>query len=288
MQWALALLLTTWAELAVDAGASSDARTTGIASSAQAFDARWSRVASPTRGPARAIGLPGAGCVQGAAALPEHGQGWDLVHPERHRQFGHSDLIAYVRRLAKALRREKLPRLFVGDLGQPRGGPTPTGHRSHQSGLDVDLWYAPPSGAFVPGKSSAPEVASLATKKILPAWTRKVARLVEIAASDPAVDRVFVHPAVKRALCADKSMRGDWLSRVRPWYGHQDHFHVRLLCPADSPDCTAAQPLPSGDGCGNALDWWFSDEPAKTAAKRGAPGENAPAMPAQCEQILSR
>jgi len=27
------------------------------------------------------------------------------------------------------------------DLGQPRGGPTLSGHRSHQSGLDVDIWF---------------------------------------------------------------------------------------------------------------------------------------------------
>lgn len=254
----------------------------------RAFDPRWSHVAKPQPGPARAIGLPGAGCVQGAIELPLRDTGWQVVHPERHRQFGHPALVAYLRSLAANARRQKLGPLFVGDMGQPRGGPTPTGHRSHQNGLDVDLWYAPPAQPWIPGKTpapSAPSVADLRTHKMLPPWGPKVARLIQSAATDPAVDRVFVNPAVKRALCQNKAWRGPWLQRVRPWWGHQDHLHVRLRCPADNPECSEGQPLPPGEGCEN-LDWWFSEDARSTAAKRGPPGENAPTMPEQCETVL--
>ena len=34
-----------------------------------------------------------------------------------------------------------LPVFYVGDMAQPRGGPLPFGHASHQTGLDVDIWF---------------------------------------------------------------------------------------------------------------------------------------------------
>ncbi|MBN2577222.1 MAG: penicillin-insensitive murein endopeptidase [Deltaproteobacteria bacterium] len=269
-----------------DAGPARDA-----AATIQAFDPRWSRVTAPTPGPALVIGQPGAGCVRGARALPLRGRGFVVVHPERNRHFGHPMLIAFVRDLAAQVRRQKLLPLFVGDLGQPRGGPTATGHRSHQSGIDVDIWYAPPARPWTPGLDPtppAPVVVDLRTKKLLPAWNKKVARLVELVATNPAVDRIFVHPAIKRALCKNEARRGPWLRIVRPWWGHHDHLHARLRCPDDSPDCAQPQPLPEGEGCDASLDWWLSEEAAKAWAKRKPPGEGAPAMPEQCEELLGR
>jgi len=288
MWWLFALLVPSMAAVSSDAGASDAGPDGGAGAVTRTFDPRWSRATAPTQGPAYAIGQPGAGCVQGAVALPLHGTGWLVVHPERHREFGHPSLIAYLRRLAALAHKDKLGLLAVGDLGQVRGGPTPSGHRSHQNGLDVDLWYEAPAKSFSPGKTpapAAPSVVDLRTSKMLPAWNGRVARLIEVAASSPGVDRVFVHPAVKRALCEDKGHRGPWLGRVRPWWGHQDHFHVRLQCPETSPDCTVAQPLPDGEGC-DTLKWWFSEDARKTVAKRGPPGENAPAMPEKCEAVL--
>jgi len=224
--------------------------------------------------------------VQGAVALPLRGPGWMVVHPERHREFGHPDLLTYVRELASRARREKLGLLCVGDLGQPRGGPLPTGHRSHQNGLDVDLWYGPPAKPLVSGLTATPPtMVDLRTGKLLPGWNDRVARLIE-AAADAAVDRIFVHPAIKRALCQDKGRAGPWLQRVRPWWGHHDHLHVRLRCPTNDSECKEPQPLPAGQGCDASLDWWFSEDARATAAKRGPPGEGAPAMPEQCESLL--
>jgi penicillin-insensitive murein endopeptidase len=255
----------------------------------QGFDPRWSQISSPSPGPARAIGLPGAGCLQGARPLSRRNPNYVLVHPERNRAYGHPDLIAYLRELAAGARKHKLGPLYIGDLGQPCGGPTPTGHRSHQNGLDVDVWYGPPSKPIAPGKPvTPPSVVDLRTHKMTPAWKSRAAGLLEMAASQPAVDRIFVNPSVKRALCLDKKKRGPWLGRLRPWWGHQDHFHVRLRCPANSPDCTAQPPLGAGDGCDASLNWWFSADAQKTAVKRGPPGEGAPALPEQCEELLSQ
>jgi len=283
------LLLAAVAAAPPDAGVP-DADASAVAGpGSPGFDLRWSRVDKPAPGPPAVWGQPGAGCIRGARALPLRGPSFVVAHPERHRNFGHPTLIAFVRKLAAQVREENLPPLFVGDLGQPRGGPTPTGHRSHQSGLDVDLWYLPPPRRFTPGEGStpsAPSVAELRTKRMLPAWSRRVARLLEIVGGLPEVDRVFVHPSVKRALCRDEARRGPWLRLLRPWWGHQDHFHVRLRCPADSPDCVPGSPLPAGEGCGAALDWWFSENAAQTAAQRPPLGQGAPPMPAACEELL--
>ena len=51
-----------------------------------------------------------------------------------------------------------------------------------------------------------------------------------------------------------------WLEKVRPWYGHADHIHVRLKCPADLPNCRKQEPVPAGDGCAEKeLAFWFKD-----------------------------
>jgi penicillin-insensitive murein endopeptidase len=214
-----------------------------------------------------------------------------ILHPERHRQFGHPDLIQFLRELAASAAREKLAPIYIGDLGQARGGPTPTGHRSHQNGLDVDLFYGPSAklGASSGKAKRTVDLASvvdLRTHKMLPAWNRGAARLLELAATQPSVDRVFVNPAVKRALCRGDA-RGSWLAKLRPWWGHADHFHVRLRCPATSPECTQQAPPAGGDGCDASLAHWFAAE-GHGATEERRPPEALPAMPETCAALLER
>jgi len=204
-----------------------------------------------------------------------------ITRPERNRVFGHPVLIAYLKSMAKALGKAGLGPLHVGDLGQPIGGPTPTGHRSHQNGLDVDLWFAPVKDP----KGSAPVLVNLKTAKLLPGWNKKVIDRLRLFAAASDVDRIFVHPAIKRALCQEAP--GPWLRVLRPWWGHHDHLHVRLRCPTDSPACQDGSPLPEGDGCDKHLDWWFSEDSKTTKAKKGPPGQDAPAMPDACLELVA-
>ncbi len=251
---------------------------------------RWSAQTLPKPGPPRVIGSASAGCVQGATALPLAGDGFELLHPSRHRYYGHPALVDYIRRLAAAVEQKGLPALLVGDLSQPRGGPTPTDHASHQSGLDVDIAYTRPAdalwrplgpqereGDFVP-------VVDLATRTLTADWHPRIAELLELAASDPAVDRIFVNALIKRELCTRGSPGTPWLARLRPWWGHHDHFHVRLRCPEGSPDCRAQEPPPPGDGCGSELNWWFSHEASLPAGRHGHAGTHA--LPAACAGLL--
>jgi penicillin-insensitive murein endopeptidase len=71
---------------------------------------------------------------------------------------------------------------------------------------------------------------------------------------------MFVNPAIKRELCREAGTDRDWLAKVRPWWGHDDHFHMRLTCPAGQDQCEDQAPVPAGDGCGKELDWWFTAE----------------------------
>jgi penicillin-insensitive murein endopeptidase len=117
-------------------------------------------------------------------------------------------------------------------------------------------------------------------------WTAAHARLIRIAAESPGVDRVLVNHAIKRRLCADH--RGEsWLRRVRPWRGHDSHMHVRLRCPAGSPDCRDIAPPPPGDGCDASLDWWLTPEARRplTRPPTGRPGP-PPRLPQACAGVL--
>ncbi|MGH7803544.1 MAG: penicillin-insensitive murein endopeptidase, partial [Candidatus Binatia bacterium] len=251
---------------------------------------RWASVKDPKAATPRVIGGYASGCVQGAEELPDVGPGFELLHRSRHRQFGHPDLVDFVRRLAGAATARKLPALLVGDLGQARGGPTPTDHGSHQSGLDVDVSFTRPRDALdrplapdVRDKLSFPVVFDLRTAAFTGDWNLPSARtLLELAATDAAVDRIFVNASIKRALC--ESGRAPWMQTVRPWWNHHDHFHVRLKCPAGNQSCKGQPALPAGDGCGKELAWWFS--PAMSAPRKPSKKPARPKLPAECRALL--
>src|SRR5688572_10140047 len=201
----------------------------------------WSKVKSPARGAALAIGSYSGGCVQGAKELPSPAEGgrYLVMKPERRRTFGHPQLIDFVVQLGAGLEQKKLGPLAVGDLGQARGGPAPSGHASHQSGLDVDLWFE----AGTPGAQQH-SVVDLEANKTSPYWSQRVPVMLELAARDPRVARIFVNALIKRELCQSSQGDRSWLNKIRPWWGHNEHFHVRLACPVDSPECQAQPPLP--------------------------------------------
>ncbi|MEY3881992.1 MAG: hypothetical protein RIQ94_2788, partial [Pseudomonadota bacterium] len=103
---------------------------------------QWSRVSLPTYSvSAQSIGTYNAGCISGAVSVPINGTGYQVMRLSRNRVYGHPDLKHYIESLGQTAARQHLGSLLIGDLGQPRGGPTLSGHRSHQSGLDVDIWF---------------------------------------------------------------------------------------------------------------------------------------------------
>jgi penicillin-insensitive murein DD-endopeptidase len=256
---------------------------------------RWSAIQTPKRGPAKSIGAYNAGCIQGAVALPPAGPGFEVMHLGRHRYFGHPVLVGFVRRLATRAADVRLPVLLVGDLGQARGGPTPTDHGSHQTGLDVDIAYTRPIDLLqqpIPPQDreglKPPPVVDLASGKLTAAWRPQVGDLLELAASDPAVDRIFVNAAVKQELCTHLKPGAPWLHKLRPWWKHHDHFHVRLHCPPGSSMCRPQPAVPPGTGCDETLDWWLQRRvrPLPAVPRPGGTRLARAPLPKQCQQVL--
>ena len=103
---------------------------------------------------------------------------------------------------------------------------------------------------------------------------------------------MLVNAAIKKELCRVEDKKHDgWMAKVRPWYGHDDHIHVRLKCPADSPNCRAQPPVPVGDGCSaKELDFWFKD--SILHPKPGPPPKVPPKpitladLPPACKNVL--
>jgi penicillin-insensitive murein DD-endopeptidase len=226
----------------------------------------FGRETSPAPGRPQAIGAYERGCLEGAVALPADGPNWQVMRPSRNRAWGHPLLIAFLERLAQQLLAEAgWPGLLVGDIAQPRGGPMLTGHGSHQVGLDADLWLTPmPSRRLSPAERDEMSATDVVTADLMDvdpsAWTPQHRRLLQAAAREPALARIFVNPAIKRALCREAGPDRAWLAKIRPWWGHNYHFHIRLSCPGGDPECRDQAPTPPGDGCGRELDWWFTEE----------------------------
>jgi penicillin-insensitive murein endopeptidase len=213
---------------------------------------------------ARSIGFYTAGCLAGAVVLPINGRNWQVMRLSRNRNWGHPTLISFLERLAANARKAGWSGLLVGDMAQARGGPMRTGHLSHQIGLDADIWLTP-----MPNRELTREEREEmpATMIVAPdrldvdpkVWTPAHLGVIRTAAQDPDVERVLVNAAIKKALCREATGDRSWLHKVRPWWGHDYHFHVRIGCPKDSPDCKSQPEAPVGEGCGKELDYWFSD-----------------------------
>jgi penicillin-insensitive murein endopeptidase len=91
-------------------------------------------------------------------------------------------------------------------------------------------------------------------------WTPQHLKVIRAAAREPRVQRIFVNAAIKKALCRDARGDRSWLAKVRPMYGHDYHFHVRITCPAGDRDCKPQTPPADTEGCAvRDLSYWFSD-----------------------------
>jgi penicillin-insensitive murein endopeptidase len=242
---------------------------------------------------AGSIGGYARGCVAGAAAIPADGPTWQVMRPSRNRAWGHPQLIDFLQRFAT-----RIPNvngwngLLVGDISQPRGGPMITGHASHQIGLDADVWLTPMPDRRLSRaereEMSATNVVRGDWLDVDPAiWTPQHTALIRAAASERSVARIFVNPAIKKALCREAGDDRSWLRKVRPMFGHNYHFHIRLACPAGDSHCSDQDPPPGGDGCGAELAQWFTPRMLNPKPGKPRPPLVMSNLPAECRQVLS-
>src|SRR5690606_26350848 len=158
----------------------------------------------------------------GGVALPTDGPHWQVMRLSRNRRWGHPDLIRLIENLSRDAAADGWPGLLVGDISQPRGGPMVTGHASHQVGLDVDIWYAPmPAKRLSVAERERVSATSLLKPHSLQVddrkWSPLYAALLKDAASYRQVERIFVHPGIKKKLCDTVSGDRSWLRKLRPY-----------------------------------------------------------------------
>lgn len=222
-------------------------------------DSPFAKVLKPAGGAPRVVGEYSRGCFGGGMAMPQAGEGFAMVNIDRNRFYGHPALIDLLMRAGSTLG-QQFP-LLIGDLSQPRGGPMPYGHTSHQSGLDADIWFSPvPYGRLSIGaiekNYSSPTVLKFKDaqgttdlRNIDPSlWKPHYIEQLKWFAQQPEVARIFVNAVIKRDLCS-KFPNEIWLTKLRPWSGHDDHYHVRLNCPPDQPECIPQPEIVEGIAC---------------------------------------
>lgn len=247
---------------------------------------QWEQIRTPVLGKAQSIGGYSNGCIIGAEPLALKGEGYQVIRYQRNRYYGHPQLLSYLQNLGKRAKQAGLPPILIGDMGMPAGGRFSSGHASHQTGLDADIWLR--FGPMDDQTAAKPDglgllVVNRGEQTVNRNWQPQHATLIKLAAQDPLVDRIFVNPAIKVKLCQTAGQDRGWLRKIRPWHAHDSHFHVRLTCPKDAPNCENQAPVPQGDGCGDELYSWFKPaEPSSTPKNK-----TLPQPPVQCQMILS-
>jgi penicillin-insensitive murein endopeptidase len=258
----------------------------------------FARKLLPAAMPSRPIGSYTGGCLAGAEQMPINGDTWQVMRLSRNRYWGHPDTIAMLKRLAASAHKDAhWPGILVGDIGQPRGGPALSGHASHQIGLDADIWLTPMPDHRLSREEREEMSAIMMVREdrldIDPkVFTRGQVLLLRDAAQEPAVQRVFVNAAIKKALCREAKGDRGWLAKIRPWYGHDYHFHIRMRCPPGASDCKGQSDQGGGEGCGKGdLAYWFKDSILHPKPPKEPPtprtGPTLAQLPAACKQVLN-
>ena len=241
---------------------------------------------SPTQLSSESIGRYNKGCLNGGVELPAKGETWQHINSKRGRNWGHPTLIDFTKELSVKATQFGWKGLYIGDLGNPRGGPTPYGHAAHQVGLEVDIKFKKPKSLNLSikdshndhryGKPSFKELNVVAKnqKNVNSNWTREHMDILRLAAKDERVNKIFVNAAIKVWMCKNAGSEDrSWLMKIRPERGHSEHFHIRLKCPQGSADCVNT-PLwnkyKNIDGCDKQLAWWVTDrlKPKKKVIKK--------------------
>lgn len=203
-------------------------------------------------------GSANRGALYGGVPLPFAGIGYVIPEPwlSRGHHYGTEELVGLITRAATAVE-QTLPGgvLGVADLSGPGGGVL-RGHRSHQSGRDVDLIYYsidPAGNPFPPDHYMAYYTRSgLAHYARSPSFSREIAQryfdlarnwtLVKILLTDPQaeVEHIFVSSRVRHWLLDYARHSGEpeelvnraarVLRKPRGVDGHNDHMHVRIRC----------------------------------------------------------
>lgn len=207
----------------------------------------------------QSFGFYSHGRLAAATRLPDSGGGFVKILRPRNRRFASEDMIYLITKVSKELD-QKFPNrrdaVQIGDVSAELGGLVP-GHNSHQNGLDVDIAFLRTNETMQnPDDVNGFREKFVSSGKVSNNFDLErnwaLAKLM-VATGRP--QRIFVNQVIKNAFCKLAREKGELqsaaetLHRLRPYSGHEDHFHVRITCPLNSPKCEAQEEIPAGTGC---------------------------------------
>ncbi|RMH42600.1 MAG: hypothetical protein D6689_07675 [Deltaproteobacteria bacterium] len=218
--------------------------------------AACARVGMVDDGSSVAYGWAYAGSLRNGVQLPPEGDGYRVPRRwiRRGNQYGTDELVAMIQRVGRRVHRETGAVVGVADLSPRRGGRTPW-HRSHQSGRDVDLlmFGVDRRGRPLPADAMVRYRADGSSRPVDSHGVRHSRRyfdaarnwaLVRAIIEDPGVDVefIYVYPPLEERLLAYARQAGEPPERIERAAAllqppvdsspHDDHFHVRIFCPA--------------------------------------------------------
>ncbi len=262
--------------------------------------ASFADIIQPVTGETRIYGSPANGCLTGASTLPLQGEGYHVMRTERNRYYAHPETIAFITDMGHHITTNSVQQriLLIGDLSQPAGGRMPSDHASHQNGLDVDIWLMNINADTLKKQPNLTmqSVVNRSKGQLNSFWQPVFYDDLRVAAEDQRVERIFINPVIKSAMCElfadtliNEQENAAWLAKLRPWYGHDSHFHVRLNCPTNQINCQSGTPIPKGSGCNAELQSWIRDQQIPPPAqKKASPKKSPPPMPLACQNILNQ
>ena len=190
------------------------------------------------------------------------GEGFMKIFVPRDRGYATYDMTQVVAIAASQLAHDYPggERVQIGDVCAQKGGQL-AHHASHQNGLDADIAYM-----RVNHREQNPQVITgfdelfVKNGKITENFDEeRVWDFVKAIHDTGRLVRIFMDPVIKATLCeyADKigetESQTDVLRRIRPLALHQDHMHIRITCPLNSPTCVKQADPPAGTGCADVM-----------------------------------
>jgi penicillin-insensitive murein endopeptidase len=204
-----------------------------------------------------AIGYYSNGSLKNSEDLLSRSASVHKILKSRNRSFATKELVDLIEDVATEMnnRFDNIEKMQVGDLSAKIGGFV-SGHSSHQNGLDVDIVYYTNDQKLQAMDNSYWTQFFVSNGKLKNFSLSKNWHLFKLLVNRHPINRIFVDPVIKKAMCDYASSIGEFnsnievLRRLRPLSTHHDtHLHIRLKCPQDDLSCSDQGQPPAGSGC---------------------------------------
>lgn len=198
----------------------------------------------------QAVGSPDNGRLRNASFLKTHIDTYKLedkvviANSSPKNYYGTQEMMEILEAIGEKANTMARNKIFISRISAKAGGRLPPS-KSHQNGMDVDIGYF-----TVQGKVQFPIVASggaLKKSDFSVAKTLEVFKFLMTQQVSP-VDRLFVDQSIINNLCREAKNSGKFKGSEKAAYaklfenlqhvdGHGNHFHLRLRCTKNQPDC---------------------------------------------------